>query len=145
MSSNSVRIMCSASFSAGTLRSLALCLCLCPNLDPPICYHFISYRGPAFNSLYPTPGFVCVDMTEYPESREASAGDVSAAGAIATTRSPWHSKLNPLRWGGMPPVPEEPIPSPEYEAGLLSKLTFHWINPLMITGYKRTKARSIID
>ncbi|KAI0123118.1 ABC transporter [Xylariales sp. AK1849] len=61
-----------------------------------------------------------------------------------TTRSsaafkskPWYKQPNPLRWGGIPPVPQERKPSPEYTAGFFSSLTFQWMAPLMNAGYKR--------
>jgi len=47
------------------------------------------------------------------------------------------SKLNPLKWGKMPPVPKEREVSREYTAGLLSKITFQWMSPLMNVGYRR--------
>jgi ATP-binding cassette, subfamily C (CFTR/MRP), member 1 len=64
------------------------------------------------------------------------ATDTSAAtGATAPSKPPekqsWHRKLNPLRWGGIPPVPEERQVSREYTAGFLSLVTFQWMAPLM--------------
>lgn len=50
----------------------------------------------------------------------------------------WRHRINPLKRGNPPPVPEERIVSREYKANFLSLLTFQWINPLMTTGYKRT-------
>ncbi|KOS19402.1 Oligomycin resistance ATP-dependent permease YOR1 [Escovopsis weberi] len=50
---------------------------------------------------------------------------------------PWYKTANPLRWGSTPPVPEERIPSREYQAGLFSRVTFQWMTPLMEAGYKR--------
>jgi ATP-binding cassette subfamily C (CFTR/MRP) protein 1 len=44
---------------------------------------------------------------------------------------PWYKKLNPLRWGGIPPIPEERIPSRETNAGFFSLLTWAWMTPLM--------------
>ncbi|KJK74072.1 Oligomycin resistance ATP-dependent permease YOR1 [Metarhizium anisopliae BRIP 53293] len=55
----------------------------------------------------------------------------------ATKARPWYRQVNPLRWGGVPPVPKERIVSREYTAGFFSKLTFQWMTPLMTTGYKR--------
>ncbi|CAN8095998.1 unnamed protein product [Discula destructiva] len=49
----------------------------------------------------------------------------------------WSQKLNPLRWGATPPVPEERDVSPEYKASFLSRLFFTWQGSLMRTGYKR--------
>jgi ATP-binding cassette subfamily C (CFTR/MRP) protein 1 len=60
-----------------------------------------------------------------------------ASGATAATTAPkpkprkWYSRVNPLRWGGIPGVPAERIVSREYEASFLSKLTFQWMTPLM--------------
>ena len=46
-------------------------------------------------------------------------------------RKPWYKTPNPLRWGSIPPVPKEPQVSREYHAGFFSRLTFHWMAPLM--------------
>ena len=53
-------------------------------------------------------------------------------------KQPWHRRLNPLRRGKIPPIPKERIVSREYNASFLSMMTFQWINPLMLVGYKRT-------
>lgn len=53
-------------------------------------------------------------------------------------KQPWTHRINPLKRGKPPPVPEERILSREYKASFLSLLTFQWINPLMTTGYRRT-------
>lgn len=52
-------------------------------------------------------------------------------GAAAQGPRTWRQRLNPLRWGRIPEVPEERIVSREYGASLLSKLTFEWMTPLM--------------
>ncbi len=39
--------------------------------------------------------------------------------------------LNPLRWGKIPPIPEERIVCPEVDAGFFSKLIFHWQASMM--------------
>ncbi|KAJ0114910.1 hypothetical protein J7T55_004652 [Diaporthe amygdali] len=52
-------------------------------------------------------------------------------------KKPWYKKVNPLRWGKVPPVPEERDVSHEYKASFLSQLFFMWQGPLMVTGYKR--------
>lgn len=65
------------------------------------------------------------------------ATDVSAmtqATAAVSQKQPprkWYRKLNPLRWGGVPPVPAERKPSPEHTAGFFSLLTFTWMGALM--------------
>ena len=43
----------------------------------------------------------------------------------------WYSRLNPLNWREIPPVPEERRVSREYTASICSVLTFQWISPLM--------------
>lgn len=53
-------------------------------------------------------------------------------------KRPWHDKLNPLKWGSIPPVPEEREVSREYKAGFFSQLFFSWQASMMIVGYKRT-------
>ncbi|KAK3944182.1 P-loop containing nucleoside triphosphate hydrolase protein [Diplogelasinospora grovesii] len=52
-------------------------------------------------------------------------------------QKPWYKQPNPLRWGKIPPVPEERKVSPEYKAGFFNLLFFQWMGPLMQTGYKR--------
>jgi ATP-binding cassette, subfamily C (CFTR/MRP), member 1 len=52
-------------------------------------------------------------------------------------KKPWYRKANPLRWGKVPPVPEEREVSREYKAGFFSQLFFTWQGGLMQTGYKR--------
>ena len=53
-------------------------------------------------------------------------------------KRPWYRRLNPLRRGKVPPVPQERTVCREYNANFFSLLIFQWINPLMTTGYKRT-------
>ncbi|KAJ1329416.1 ATP-binding cassette subfamily C (CFTR/MRP) member 1 [Microdochium nivale] len=50
---------------------------------------------------------------------------------------PWYKTPNPLRWGKVPPIPEERQVSREHGAGFWSKLTFQWMAPIMDVGYKR--------
>ncbi|OTB05798.1 hypothetical protein M426DRAFT_72650 [Hypoxylon sp. CI-4A] len=57
--------------------------------------------------------------------------------ASVPAKKPWYKTPNPLRWGSIPPVPEERQVSREYEAGFFSRLTFQWMAPLMNVGYKR--------
>lgn len=45
---------------------------------------------------------------------------------------PWYKKMNPLRWGGVPPVPDEREVSGEYKASFFSKVTWSWMTPLMV-------------
>lgn len=46
-------------------------------------------------------------------------------------QKPWFMKVNPLRWGGIPAVPESRGPSREHTAGFFSLVYFQWIAPLM--------------
>lgn len=63
----------------------------------------------------------------------------AATDATATTEAPsqdlsgrkWYQSLNPLRWGGVPPIPAERTPCPESTAGFFSLLTFSWMGSLM--------------
>ncbi|KAL5121945.1 ATP-binding cassette transporter yor1 [Pleosporales sp. CAS-2024a] len=48
----------------------------------------------------------------------------------------WY-KTNPLKWGPTPPVPKTREPCPEYTASVFSRLTWHWMQPLMSVGYRR--------
>ncbi|OTB16899.1 hypothetical protein K445DRAFT_10446 [Daldinia sp. EC12] len=57
--------------------------------------------------------------------------------SVPVTKKPWYKTPNPLRWGSIPPIPKERQVSSEYNASFLSRLTFHWMAPLMNVGYKR--------
>ena len=46
----------------------------------------------------------------------------------------WYKRMNPLKWGSKPKVPEERMVSREYTAGFWSLLTFQWMAPLMNVG-----------
>ncbi|KAK7571720.1 hypothetical protein V3481_018928 [Fusarium oxysporum f. sp. vasinfectum] len=63
--------------------------------------------------------------------------DLSSTDSTTVVRKKWYKRLNPLRRGRRPPVPETREVSAEYRAGLLSRLTFQWIAPLMMVGYRR--------
>jgi ATP-binding cassette, subfamily C (CFTR/MRP), member 1 len=63
---------------------------------------------------------------------ETSAVTRSVTGQTGTeTRKPWYKTPNPLRWGAVPPVPEERQKSREHGASFWSVLTFQWMAPLM--------------
>lgn len=66
---------------------------------------------------------------------QSAATESSVATGVTSHHGPqvksWYQKMNPLRWGSIPPVPEERGPSPEYTAGFFSKLIFTWQGPLM--------------
>ncbi len=56
---------------------------------------------------------------------------------VIPKQRPWYREKNPLKWGKIPPVPEEREVSREHTAGVLSRLTFQWMAPVMVAGYKR--------
>jgi ATP-binding cassette, subfamily C (CFTR/MRP), member 1 len=69
------------------------------------------------------------------------ATDASVAPSTTVSRhpvkKPWYKTPNPLRWGGIPPVPEERIESREHKASFFSLVFFQWMAPIMTSGYKR--------
>ncbi|EFX02817.1 ABC multidrug transporter [Grosmannia clavigera kw1407] len=71
----------------------------------------------------------------------SAATDASAASAATSapeTMPPsWIRKINPLRWGSVPPVPAERVECPEATATFFSRLSFHWQASMMRVGYKR--------
>lgn len=58
--------------------------------------------------------------------------ELSSTKSTTVVRKKWYKRLNPLKGGKRPPVPETREVSAEYRAGLLSRLTFQWIAPLMV-------------
>lgn len=77
-----------------------------------------------------TIGTTASEMTE--------ATEVTTTASRAPEKQPWHHRINPLRRGKAPPIPKERTISREYHANFFSLLTFQWVNPLMVAGYKRT-------
>lgn len=57
--------------------------------------------------------------------------ELSETKSAASAKRKWYKKMNPLKWGKKPPIPETRIVCREYNAGLFSRLTFQWMNPLM--------------
>lgn len=57
----------------------------------------------------------------------------------------WYKRMNPLKWGDNPPVPETRLPSREYSAGFFSQLTFQWMAPLMTVCMAPTTDDSTAD
>lgn len=74
------------------------------------------------------------------QQTQSGATNTSAATRTTTRHSvpekprEWYKNLNPLRWGAIPPVPEERQASREYGAGFFSRLTFQWMAPMMSVG-----------
>jgi ATP-binding cassette, subfamily C (CFTR/MRP), member 1 len=70
------------------------------------------------------------DILSRSQSRATEAGEYSDK-EDEDVKKKWYRRLNPLRWGPMPPVPKERQVSRETNAGFWSKLTFQWMAPLM--------------
>lgn len=60
---------------------------------------------------------------------EDKAPDVNLSPTKA--KESWVRRVNPLRWKGTPPIPEERTPSREHGASFFSTVTFQWMSPLM--------------
>lgn len=62
-----------------------------------------------------------------------SASGASAATTVPTIakQKPWYKTPNPMKWGSIPPIPEEREVSREATAGWFSLLTFQWMAPVM--------------
>lgn len=56
---------------------------------------------------------------------------------------PWYKNYNPLRWGGIPPVPETRQVCREYNAPFLSLVYFQWMAPLMSVSAFRAQCKNI--
>jgi ATP-binding cassette subfamily C (CFTR/MRP) protein 1 len=66
------------------------------------------------------------------------SSELSDTKSSAHGKKKWYKKMNPLKWGEKPPVPETRLPSREYSAGFFSRLTFQWMAPLMTVCTVRT-------
>lgn len=60
-----------------------------------------------------------------------TASAATAELQVKPKKKPWYKYYNPLRWGGIPPVPESRSVSREYSAPFLSLVYFQWIAPIM--------------
>ena len=67
--------------------------------------------------------------SHYTQASE-EAGEFRDDNGISEKRR-WTERLNPLKRKRKPPIPKEREISHEYQAGFFSKLTFHWMAPLM--------------
>lgn len=72
------------------------------------------------------------------EKRKANSVDYDLTGPVESdnpellqSEKSWLEKLNPFRRGTAPSVPKERSVTKEYNAGLISRLYFHWMTPLM--------------
>ena len=78
------------------------------------------------------------NTTQSSSPSRSDSGDESKAKANPDPpKAPWHHRINPLRTGRIPPIPEKRTISREKGAHFFSLLTFQWINQLMTVGYKR--------
>ena len=62
---------------------------------------------------------------------EFSEDTSDARSSTIAQRKKWYKRMNPLKWGPKPPVPEKREISPEYGASFLSLFTFQWMGPIM--------------
>ncbi|KAF2810073.1 P-loop containing nucleoside triphosphate hydrolase protein [Mytilinidion resinicola] len=62
---------------------------------------------------------------------------LEAKSQASAKQKKWYRRLNVLKWGKKPPVPETRQVSREFHAGFLSLMTFQWMAPLMTVGYQR--------
>lgn len=60
-----------------------------------------------------------------------TSDDVSDTKSSASANKRWYKKLNPLKRGKKPPVPETRAVCREYQASWFSLITFQWMAPLM--------------
>lgn len=67
----------------------------------------------------------------------SNAADLAQSPPSPQKRSFW-TTINPLKAKVPPPIPKERHISPEYNAGIFSRATFHWMAPVMHVGYQRT-------
>lgn len=74
------------------------------------------------------------DLTRY---RSEATSVTSAPSTHWPEQKPWYKQPNPLRWGKIPPVSKERQVCREHNANFFSLLIFHWMSPLMKTGYRR--------
>jgi ATP-binding cassette subfamily C (CFTR/MRP) protein 1 len=80
-----------------------------------------------------------VEVQEKRPGLEHTKSYATTASAMTRTEShleeikkkPWYKKVNPLRWGKVPPVPETRTVSREYNAPFLSLIYFQWMAPMM--------------
>ncbi len=78
-----------------------------------------------------------VGLSHVQTSTSAWTENSDAESAAPSSVKKRKRKLNPLKWGPKPPVPEERTVCPEYGASIFARLTFQWMHPLMAVGYKR--------
>jgi len=58
---------------------------------------------------------------------------------------PWYKKVNPLKWGKIPPVPAARGVSREYNASFLSLVYFQWMAPLMSVSFSMLQQEPSTD
>ncbi|KAJ5095932.1 ABC transporter integral membrane type 1 [Penicillium alfredii] len=70
-------------------------------------------------------------------STRSTSAEAKTGGSELPQPRKWYRKLNPLRLQKTPPVPSERSVSREYQASILSIISFQWMSPLMKVGYLR--------
>ncbi|KAB8304597.1 hypothetical protein EYC80_003974 [Monilinia laxa] len=85
-----------------------------------------------------------IDHEKRPEMKQVQSYATSNSAITRTdsnvyqpVKKAWYKKINPLKWGAVPPVPETRAPSKEYTASFLSLVYFQWMAPIMSAGYRR--------
>jgi ABC-type multidrug transport system fused ATPase/permease subunit len=83
-----------------------------------------------------------VQLQTDPAKSDVSPGSTITSGSTRGDRlksnvDRWKIRLDPLKTTTIPPVPDVRGPSNEHNAGLFSKLMFHWLSPLLSIGYQR--------
>lgn len=74
-------------------------------------------------------------VQSYATSNSAATRTESNLNQSAVEKA-WYTKVNPLRWGAIPPVPESRTPSREHTASFLSLLYFQWMAPIMSVSFR---------
>lgn len=72
-----------------------------------------------------------LDRTRSAATDATATTQATAAPGQEPPKRKWYQRLNPLRWGAVPSIPDERAPCPESTAGFFSLLTFSWMGPLM--------------
>lgn len=84
-----------------------------------------------------------IDHEKRPEMKQVQSYATSNSAVTRTdshvyqpVKKAWYKKINPLRWGAVPPVPENRTPSKEYTASFLSLVYFQWMAPIMSVSFR---------
>jgi hypothetical protein len=105
-----------------------------PDLDAPEPDQHLQHRS-ELSSSYLDPekghGLRAARTVTQTTATTTSAAALESPITHPTGTKPWYDKLNPFKRGEASAVPAERTISREYGASLLSRLTFHWMAPIM--------------